>query len=511
MEAADTDLASAAPSLKDYDAESYGPLLGVSDEGSAAPAIVAAALGSPKASAIPSPSALEIGVAHDGERLGSIGETPIGPDEFEAITDAVAGKILITTNIGSHTASWHYLRGPTADLDPNGSGTAAELSAQLVHYLPAASGGLREVPVYLRALAPDLFARPGPLRDSIGAVRSQLAVPDGTAAAIALLVELAADDDDESVVAAAIELAARSEVAVVALGGMALAPAEGRTNRPGVLNYFGSAAARALLARGAKAGVEVRGLDIVDVRSIANQIWAALATTRRMGAAAGKYSLYPLTFQEMEPVLRSVQGWFSDWTAAPAYYLDLETIDGTDVLDIDDAAAGARRWLEMISAANVPVVLIDTADKAKGRRLLKTGPDDERGILCLSEIRELNQLADERAIKILWAGGIGLDQVHEFGRLGSFGIYVTSAAARRQTITGAYANDPGLAAEREPTRQGVTKTQLQLEAGFLAERVDGGARIGELAVAALEDPEIATQLTDELIGGWRRLWERSSC
>src|SRR6185295_17242613 len=133
--------------------------------------------------------------------------------------------------------------------------------------------------------------------------------------------------------------------------------------------------------------------------------------------------------------------------------------------------------------------LIDTADKAKGRRLLKTGPDDERGILCLSEIRELNQLADERAIKILWAGGIGLDQVHEFGRLGSFGIYVTSAAARRQTITGAYANDLGLAAEREPTRQGVTKTQLQLEAGFLAERVDGGARIGELAVAALEDPE----------------------
>lgn len=53
----------AAP-LRDYDAERYGPLLGVSDEGSAADAIVAAALDSPKARALPSPTALEIGVAH---------------------------------------------------------------------------------------------------------------------------------------------------------------------------------------------------------------------------------------------------------------------------------------------------------------------------------------------------------------------------------------------------------------------------------------------------------------
>ncbi len=503
MEATARDLADSARSLRDYDAERHGPLLGVSDEGSAAPAIAAAAVDSPKAQALSSPCALEIGVAHDGERLGSIGETPIGPDEFEAIRTGVANRILITTNIGSHTSSWHYLRGPTVDLGAGGAGAATKLSATLAAYLPADGGSTRRVPVYLRVSPAELFARPGPLCDAIAAARSDLVTPDGIEAEISLLIDVAAADDARAV-EAAIELAARAQVAAVAVGGVALAPAEGRTQRPGLLNYFSAAAARPLLARGGEIGVAVRGLDVVDLHSIAHQIWAALATARRQGAAAGKYSLYPLTFQEMAPVIQRVQGWFSDWTAAPAHYLDLETIDASDVVDIEQAAEGARRWLAIAAAAGVPVVLIDTADKAKGRHLLKSGAHDELGILTLAEIRELNEFAGELGVRALWAGGIGIDQVHEFGRLGCFGIYVTSAAARKQMITPAYADDPVLTAEREPTREGVAATKLQLEAGFLSARVDGGEELLAQARAALADQKRSAELVANLRDAWTR-------
>lgn len=41
------------------------------------------------------------------------------------------------------------------------------------------------------------------------------------------------------------------------------------------------------------------------------------------GLELGKYGLFPLTLEEQDKVVADVQGWFADWCAAPAYYVDL--------------------------------------------------------------------------------------------------------------------------------------------------------------------------------------------
>jgi len=73
------DPARSTASLRDYDSNLYGPFLGVSDEGSAGPAIRDAAYASPKATALgPARCApLTLGVAIDAERLGGVGEVAV--------------------------------------------------------------------------------------------------------------------------------------------------------------------------------------------------------------------------------------------------------------------------------------------------------------------------------------------------------------------------------------------------------------------------------------------------
>ena len=67
--------------LETYDHERFGPILGVSDEGSAVPTIVRAAYACAKAKVV-NPGPMSVGVIVDGERMGSAGEVPIGPDEY---------------------------------------------------------------------------------------------------------------------------------------------------------------------------------------------------------------------------------------------------------------------------------------------------------------------------------------------------------------------------------------------------------------------------------------------
>jgi len=86
--------------LAEYDSDQHGPLFAVSDEGSAGPVILDAALSSAKAAAgASSPSRL--GVILDGERMTSAGEVPIGPPEYGALSAGAAGRLLLTTNVGT--------------------------------------------------------------------------------------------------------------------------------------------------------------------------------------------------------------------------------------------------------------------------------------------------------------------------------------------------------------------------------------------------------------------------
>ena len=81
-------------------------------------------------------------------------------------------------------------------------------------------------------------------------------------------------------------------------------------------------------------------------------------------------------------------------------------------------------------------------------------------------------MASKKGINVLWAGGITVPQVFQFGQLGVFGIYVTTAVAVAQPVSRAYRRDPLLAAEKEPTFEGVYRVKLLLEAGFLSSRAE---------------------------------------
>src|SRR5215472_14096044 len=87
-------------SLATYDSEHFGPLFAVSDEGSAGETIVNAAYASAKAKALWPIDVVSLGVALDGERMTSAGEVPIGPPEYEDLSDSAAERLLLTTNVG---------------------------------------------------------------------------------------------------------------------------------------------------------------------------------------------------------------------------------------------------------------------------------------------------------------------------------------------------------------------------------------------------------------------------
>src|SRR5262247_2703989 len=86
--------------LAEYDSDQYGPLFAVSDEGSAGPVVLEAALSSAKAAAGAS-SVFRLGVILDGERMTSAGEVPIGPPEYGELSTGAAGQLLLTTNVGT--------------------------------------------------------------------------------------------------------------------------------------------------------------------------------------------------------------------------------------------------------------------------------------------------------------------------------------------------------------------------------------------------------------------------
>jgi hypothetical protein len=94
--------------LEDYDYAKYGPLLGISDEGSAAGTIAAAGYASAKSIVTGSANAAAVGIIIDGERMTSAGEVPIGADEYAAITKVAFGRTLCSTNVGVRVSARLY-------------------------------------------------------------------------------------------------------------------------------------------------------------------------------------------------------------------------------------------------------------------------------------------------------------------------------------------------------------------------------------------------------------------
>ncbi|HJZ89833.1 MAG TPA: hypothetical protein VKE40_03100 [Gemmataceae bacterium] len=487
----------AVETVADYDSARYGPMLGVSDEGSATAAIRHGALASPKCAALRQCTPLTIGVAHDAERLGAVGEVVVGPDEYAEIRLACRGRMLTTTNVGTKVNVRHFLT-PHEVKIRSGRKDAVVVAVERLKELFApfvrtASGRARAQTVLIR-FEPRVAAR-----QRVDILKGlQAAVTSGEFFSPRLhRLGLVADSGRDRVARAkaAIDMAARAGVLTVAL--------------PHGFDDFEPDELAAVLQYADGKKVRVGPRLRVDPQTTARHIWTGLVTARNMGIDLGKYGLVPLTFEEQQEVIARVQYWFPHWAAAPVYFVDHPLVTATDVFHGPRLAAGIRRWLDMVSKHGVRVVLIDTVEKSEHRRLLKDAPDDDGGFLTESEIAGLTTFAAGLGVKVLWAGGITLPEAYRFGRLGVFGVYVTTAAATLQPVGKKYRRDPYLIGSREPQPEAVARVKLLLEAGFLVGRGATDLAAGaEGLLAVLNDPAEARRreaaLHPRVVQEWRR-------
>ena len=199
------------------------------------------------------------------------------------------------------------------------------------------------------------------------------------------------------------------------------------------------------------------------------------------------------------------------------FFVDQGLLRGKGIDVGNDLSRGLRHWLKTVAVRRVRVVLIDTIDKATGKRLLKRATTDDTGFLGLNQIKKAEDLARKLGIKVLWAGGMGLREAFAMGRLGVFGIYVTSAAATTIAVSGSYIRDPSLAGLKEPSREAVLRTKIVLEAGFLCGKLakEASGRIEHLtedllAAYDVKDAEKVKQhsrsLASACVTGWQAHW-----
>ena len=483
-------------SLKQYDHVRYGPFLGVSDEGSAAPAIRKAALASPKMSVIGSADPIVVGVAHDAERLAAVGEVAVGPFEYREIRLECLGRILTSTNVGTRLNLRYYKKRPVIEI---GDGplnllvtkAVAQAKDILEPFWHTPDNVPRPMTVFVHFMTRMGLQRRLAILNMLADAFRKGEFCDPECHRLGLFVSVRRGYRGLRSAKNAIDLAKEANLAEVAIGGIFLKEAEDKISMPGLLNYFSPEQTAELLQYAAAKGIPISPRNRVDPDTVARNVWSGLLVARNMGFELGKYGLFPLTFAELDEVIGMVQGWFSSWTAAPALYIDFPAVDVTNVYTEQNIADGIKRWLELVSRHKIPMVLIDTADKDKGRRLFKSSPSDRVGILRINQVAEIDAFAVKLGVKVLWAGGITIPQSFEMGKLGVFGVYVTSAAAVAKPVTSRYRRDPMLASEKEPTFHGVYRTKLLLEAGFLV------SHLKEYGLH--EDAEVIEQEAKQLI------------
>lgn len=524
----------ASLSLMEYDHELWGPFLGVSDEGSAAGAIRDAAFESPKVRSLPksvSRTPLVVGVAVDAERLGGIGEIMVGPEEYAEVWLACVDRLLITTNIGTRVNTRVYRREPRVLLRGDSAKiieqAKAEIKAAFQPFVETPDKKPRpltvfiDIPRYVRMTVPKKKAALKKLAAFVasGKAAGLEAAPPGQSLGLAAWVGLGPKGRKASI--DAIDLASSVGFGVVILDGVKRKVAAEAISLAGLLDYFPPGIVGPLLRRAKKKNVRLRAANLPDTDTIARSVWSGLATARSMGANLGKYGCFPLTEPEINNVVEHIQRWLPTWSAAPVFFVDQGLLREGAVDVNSDLPRGIESWLRTVAAHGVRVVLIDTIDKATGRRLLKKSSGDKNAFLSLNQIARLDGLAHEMGIKVLWAGGFGMRDAFEMGKLNVFGIYVTSAAATTIPVGGSYLRDPGLAGLKEPTKEAVLRTKVILEAGFLTSCLKGDAssRIDQAAqelLSALEggDKDAVNQYTSALASGcevgWRAHWELMS-
>jgi hypothetical protein len=502
-------------SLADYDHVRFGPFLGISNEGGGAATISEAAYATPKADALGDElSALNVGVAVDGEVLGGVGEVPVGPDEFADIWLECTGRTLMTTNVGARANLRLYRLPPVVKVAPDKDGGAPESAktelADAFELFLKAPGGPRALTVFVE-FDPNSPTSATARKRALQALVDYVAAGTVTAPGVqdlGLKISVGDAAGARGAVLEAIDLAAEVGISRVAIEGIVRREADRALSLPGLLDYFSVELTNAFLERAAAQGVKIDPYTTVDADTVARDIWSSLNTARAMGLHLGKYGLFPLTLDESEVVVGHVQRWFPDWTAAPVFYVDQGIVDGKHVYWGDELEEGVEIWLRLVARHKVRLVLIDTVDKALGWKILKTGGDD-RGLLRREQIGRLNALAESLGVRVMWAGGLTAEEAYQLGELGVFGLYVTMSVSEPVPVGGVYLPDPALASQKRPTRTEILKVKTLVEAGFLAKRLAALPQTAELrdlldriAQAGMDVAALANALPD----AWRAWW-----
>jgi hypothetical protein len=500
--------------LGEYDSDQYGPLFAVSDEGSAGPVVLDAALASAKAAAGAS-SPFRLGVILDGERMTSAGEVPIGPPEYAALSSAAAGQLLLTTNVGTRINV--RLTGQLPEF-PALEKSAEAVTAAFEPFLDTPDRRPRPLTVRLQldpgADCTGLAALVGKLdgarsRGEIGPANThQLSVLVSFKEGITTDAQL---EQIEAIIATAADLG----VPEVAIDGAQLSYARRRWGAQGLLNVVSIPASNRLLKFATARGVRLRPRYQIDVDSAARTIWTGLEAARVNGFDAGKYGLLPLTLEEQGQVIELITRWTSGWTAIPAFYVDTPLVTATEVFDVPQCEVAARRWLKVARGAGATTVLFDAPDRVNPRKLVQ-GSDSHNGVLTPDQIGALRDYSELLGVKILWSGGITAAQAFALARRRVFGIFSTSSTAAKIAVTAQFERDSRLAAENEPTEFGVRRMHAIIQGGFLS------SRMGKLHASLARELEVSTTnlvasggqaaksqaaleaLNELLVRGWRQ-------
>lgn len=311
--------------LEDYDDRRFGPILGVSDEGTAAETIASAAHASAKARAFGDADEMCVGVIIDGERMGSAGELPIGPDEYRQIVPAAQGRTFCTTNVGVRLNARIRQPLPEFRVEADGEQRLSEsILDQFAPFVDPPGGMPRPLTVRLWVESGSKLERLRGVVARIEAGRAAGRLGPSELHRLAFLItferEIASGDLDE--LTRLIDLATELGVPEVAIDGPLRDGARRRMSLQDLLNVADADAARKLLRHGTQRGVRVVHRYEVDAEAAARAVWTGLRSAQACGLSAAKYGLFPLTFQQMHVVVEHVHRWMSDWTPIPAFYVD---------------------------------------------------------------------------------------------------------------------------------------------------------------------------------------------
>ena len=479
-------------SLADYDAATYGPLFGVSDDGDAAAEITRALLDSPKAQVLRGLGRLSletIGACVDAERMSAAGELPVAISEYVSVRAAVTGRVPMTTNVGTVVLPRFYRTRPFVVYRTNArphptTALARDLAVALQPYRePPGGGDPRSVVAYVAFRGGDRVSRSRKVEilRGLSSVLGQGEIGDPTIHRIGLLQR--ARDRGSAAPRLAIDIAADAGLTDVLIEGDARFESQDQLLLPGLLAFFPSRRANEILAHARRRGVHVEPKNSIDLTTAWRTIWVGLTTARGMGCHLGKYGLFPLTLEEQLATIRSVQERFPHWTATPAFYVDRPVVTASGVHEERDIVDPLLQWVAAAGAAGVRVALVDSPDRTplpagsgltpyhedRGRRLIKRTATDRVGVLTMDDIDRVRgaSQAGEKPIGLMWAGGIDGRQAWELARRKEFGIFTTSSTARRVAVAGG-PGDPSLTSEMEPTYLGVLGVRMVIEAGFLS-------------------------------------------